>query len=166
MTRWLLDENIPSAVGRRFGAMGHDVAMVVEVALGATDEEILSIAREQHRFLVSFDRDFGDLIFGRGVPAPGAVVYLRVAPPSSIQIESLADLLTALESDLLEGHFTVVSGRGVRRRRLPISTGSIRATSMLFGSINRPTAHDAVGPEGEGMGTCPRLRTNRPPSIS
>lgn len=124
MTRWLLDENLPLVLGRNLAAMGHDVVMVVDVAPGADDEAVLSIARTQRRILLSFDRDFGDLTFGRGIPAPRAVVYLRVATPSFTQIDSLASVVGALEPDLLEGHYTVVSNSGIRRRLLPISTGS------------------------------------------
>ncbi|MBY0401012.1 DUF5615 family PIN-like protein [Myxococcota bacterium] len=120
MMRWLLDENMPLAVGRRLGAMGHDVVMVVETARSSLDEAVLAMAREQQRILVSFDRDFGDLIYGRGLPAPRSVVYLRIELPPSTQVDTLAHLLAAFDPDLLDGYFTVVSDGGIRRRALPV----------------------------------------------
>ena len=44
---------------------GHDVVSISEIEPGASDIRMLSLARETSRILVTFDADFGDLIFQR-----------------------------------------------------------------------------------------------------
>jgi predicted nuclease of predicted toxin-antitoxin system len=66
--------------------------------------------------LVTFDADFGDLIFRHGAPVPPAVIYLRMHPIDG----RLAGALTAaaLQSSVA-GLFVVCSRESFRRRRLP-----------------------------------------------
>ncbi|MGQ0697818.1 MAG: DUF5615 family PIN-like protein [Panacagrimonas sp.] len=117
--KWLADENIAGYAIEFLRHAGHDVAAVKEIEPGLPDKGVLALARKQDRILLSFDRDHGDLIFNQGVPAPHAVVYLRLHPTSP---ESLATILTrvvALEEEALTGQFTVATEEGLRQRRLP-----------------------------------------------
>ncbi len=120
--RWLLDENVPTMIGRVLREGGHDVVLVSDIAPGMTDSDVLARAREENRVLASFDRDHGDLIFARGEVAPRAVVYLRLDNPSPENVSMLARALVALELDLIDGHFNVITLSGIRQRALPQST--------------------------------------------
>ena len=46
-------------------AQGHDVLSAIERNPRATDEEILALAIEERRILVTEDKDFGELVFVR-----------------------------------------------------------------------------------------------------
>src|ERR1044071_4563221 len=78
----LADENFSIASVARLRASGFDVGAVAEVARGAADVDILRMAREQNRVLITFDRDFGELIYRDLAPVPPGVIYLRVAVSS------------------------------------------------------------------------------------
>lgn len=119
--RWLADENIPRALVSALRALGHDVLEAGKCSPGTADLALLSMARDQDRILISFDRDHGDLIFGQGVPPPRAVVYLRLQPPLPEHLHTFASTLAALGTDALIGYFTVVSLHGLRQRPLPES---------------------------------------------
>jgi predicted nuclease of predicted toxin-antitoxin system len=89
---------------------------------GGDDAEILRCAVEQSRWLITFDRDYGELVFARNRASPPAIVYLRQEPypptrPAELVLALLADPSSA------DGHFVVVSERSVRRRALPRRTG-------------------------------------------
>ena len=77
--RFLLDQDVYGITAQFLGDLGHDVVQVAEIGLArAADEEILNIAQEQSRILVTRDRDYGNLVF---VQALGAgVLYLRILP--------------------------------------------------------------------------------------
>jgi hypothetical protein len=67
--------------------------------------------------VLTFDRDYGELVFARAVPPPPAIVYLRqgaYAPdwPADAVLQLLA------RADWVNGHLVVVSGRALRRRPL------------------------------------------------
>ena len=70
--KWLADENIPLGTVAALRSCGEDVLAVAQASPGAAHEEVLRLARRQGRVIVTFDRDYGDLVFGR-LLAPPAV---------------------------------------------------------------------------------------------
>lgn len=116
MSALLLDENVPIASVQRLRREGHDVE---QVAPGETDRSVLERARATRRLVVTFDRDFGFLVFRGGAPAPRGIVYFRSQPATP---EAPAEQLLALldsPSITLEGKLTVVEATRIRQRPLP-----------------------------------------------
>ena len=113
----LADENLHPLVVRHLRALDLDVEWVKESSRGATDEDILSREDIGDLVLVTFDRDFGDLIFRRGFPAPRAILYSRLsrANPKAIA-ERIANLLAR---GLAERHITTITARGERVKAFP-----------------------------------------------
>jgi predicted nuclease of predicted toxin-antitoxin system len=112
----LLDEHMPRDVAEGLRRAGHDVCMIAEVAPATDDLGVLALARSSGRWLLTFDSDFGDLIYKRGAAPPPAVLYFRVRPVVAADVLALA--LAALK-DANSGHFCVIAREGTRRRRLP-----------------------------------------------
>ncbi len=109
----LADENIPAAVVAGLRASGYDVLALAECAPGTPDRAVLALARKLGRCLLSFDGDFGDLIFRDGEAAPSAVYFLRLHPIEPQRALALA--LRALAAGAVGG-FIVVTEEGERRR--------------------------------------------------
>jgi len=122
--RLLANENIPAASVAALRDAGYDVASLSETVPGITDETALALAREQDRVLVTFDRDYGNLVYGRGLPSPSGVIYLRFAPKTPTEP---AEILQALFAQVaaVEGYFFVVERDSFRRRPLPKPTGTM-----------------------------------------
>ena len=120
MTRLLLDENFPHRAASGLAEAGHDVQSVATLSPGIADLEVLALARQQLRVLVTFDADFGDLVFQHGAPPPLDIVYLRLHP--MVREEAVALTLQALQGPL-EGLFVVVTPRGLRRRPVNVGAG-------------------------------------------
>jgi len=79
MTRRLLaNENFPAPSVRLLRDLGHDVLSVAEEGEALTDNAVLAKASSDQRWIVTFDRDYGELIFARSVPAPPAVILFRL----------------------------------------------------------------------------------------
>lgn len=77
--RLLLDQDVYATTARFLVALGHDVVSVAAVGLSrAQDQEILHMAQDQNRILVTRDRDFGNLVFVHNLGA--GVIYLRMLP--------------------------------------------------------------------------------------
>ncbi len=115
----LADENVPSEVVAALRAAGHDVAWIREDQRGTLDSAILERAIREHRVLLTFDLDFGQLIFGRGLSAPPGVILVRL-PPTTRHSE-MARLLRAvlsIEQDWL-GNIATITQRGTRVRPFP-----------------------------------------------
>jgi predicted nuclease of predicted toxin-antitoxin system len=116
--RFLADENIPWVVVDQLRKKGHDVIWVAEQQHGADDETVLSIASNDSRILLTFDRDFGEMIFHLQMLPPPGIVYLRFIPESPK--EAAETLLFAIDEAGLsfEGHFTVLHRDHIRQRPL------------------------------------------------
>lgn len=117
MKRLLLDENVPRAIGEQLQADGHDAVSMATISPGLSDAEVLALACSQQRCLVTFDSDFGELVFARRHAPPPAIYYLRMHP---IVLSEVGRALTdALQTD--DSHALVVIGRdGLRKRPFPV----------------------------------------------
>jgi predicted nuclease of predicted toxin-antitoxin system len=119
--RFLLDENVPFDLLSALRERGHNAAHVAEVASGEDDQSVLERAREQNRILVTFDRDFGRLIYYERGSAPPGVVYMRSRPSGAA--DTIARFVAVLDAAPagLEGRFIVVEQDG-KVRVLPLLT--------------------------------------------
>lgn len=111
----LANENFPAQSVRALRGHGYDVLWIGEAAGGIADVEILEIARQQRRWILTFDRDYGELIFARRLPPPPAVVLFRVAHYEPHEPATMAlRVLSGAEAE--RGGFFVVDERGQRWR--------------------------------------------------
>lgn len=117
--RWLANENMPLASIRRLRAAGHDVAAVIEDAPGSADTEVLARAVREDRIILTFDRDYGELIYRQQLPPPPGVVYFRLPPGSPEEPAQRVFQLLAIAGLILTGKFTIVEPGPVRQRDLP-----------------------------------------------
>jgi predicted nuclease of predicted toxin-antitoxin system len=116
--RILADENIPGDAVELLRARGHDVVWVRTDSPGVADETHLSRAISERRLLITFDKDFGQLIFQRGQAGFCGVVLFRIATPSSkVTAEKIADVLDSRTD--WAGQFSVVDDRRIRMTPLP-----------------------------------------------
>lgn len=114
----LANENFPAPALKRLRAAGFDVVAVAEDMPGASDQVVLARASELGRWLVTFDRDYGELVFLRDLPSPPAIIYLRQEPiPSDVAAEWLISLMS--DPDLKPGFFITLGSKTTRLRRLP-----------------------------------------------
>lgn len=123
--RFLLDNNLAPALVALLSAAGHDSEHVREHGMqSAPDEEVLELARRNHRILISADTDFGTLLARSGAPAPSVVLIRRSRARRAKELAAL--LLANLEQvseDLARGAVVVVTDTDVRVRLLPIPPG-------------------------------------------
>jgi predicted nuclease of predicted toxin-antitoxin system len=115
--RLLLNENMPIPAARRLRAAGWEVLHIAEQYASVTDEAVMALACAEARWLITFDRDYGELVFQQQLPPPPLILLLRVA---SYQPEEPARWVKDLYASgaLLEGHFCVFDGETLRRRPL------------------------------------------------
>ena len=117
--RLLADENIPRLVVEFISSRGHDAIWVGKVAPGIRDRAVLSLATTQKRTLITFDTDFGELVFRLGLDAPFGIILFRLPPDSPLSIAQ--SIVQALESQKdWTNRFSVVDENRIRMRSLSI----------------------------------------------
>ena len=92
----------------------HDVLSALEVDQKATDREIMALAMEEDRILITEDKDFGELVFVRGLPHPCIVRFVEM--PVSEKVEAMRELIEARPNAMRDGSLIVVTRNRVRIR--------------------------------------------------
>jgi predicted nuclease of predicted toxin-antitoxin system len=118
MARFLANENAPREAVLAARAAGFDVAWMVEMQPGADDEIVLALAKREDRVLITFDKDFGELVFHRGRGASPGVILLR---PRLRSPEIITAFVVTVLSQPIDwpGHFTVAREGSLRVVPLP-----------------------------------------------
>lgn len=92
----LLNENFPAPSVLLLQQEGIDLVSISHTYPGIADEDVLAMAVSEGRCIVTFDHDYGELLFARRHPAPPAVILLRMA---SYRPEEPAQLVKRLIAD-------------------------------------------------------------------
>jgi predicted nuclease of predicted toxin-antitoxin system len=113
----LAHENVTATVIRELRQRGHDVLSVKESMRAESDHAILARAQAEKRLVVTHDKDFGELAFRFGLPAPCGVVLFRLsgADPASDN-QRILDVLESRRD--WPGQFSVVTDDRIRMRPL------------------------------------------------
>ena len=118
--RFLLDVNVGSRIAQALTTAGHDVVRAALVSATAKDQAILAHAVSDARILVTYDRDFSELVFADSAEPPPAIIYIRYR---AREIEGVIErLMPLLDFDRLRYHMTVIDDRRVRRTPFPART--------------------------------------------
>ncbi|NOR47621.1 MAG: hypothetical protein GQ533_06200 [Methanosarcinaceae archaeon] len=111
--RFLVDECTGPAVAQWLRQQNHDVISVFDEIRGADDKEVIKIASEQNRILITNDKDFGELVFREKKPHKGVILLRLEDERAANKIAVLKNLLKKYENSL-SGHFIVVTETTVR----------------------------------------------------
>ncbi len=115
--KFLLDQDVYATTLSFLSGLGHDVIPVAQIGLAqATDEDLLKTAQDQNRIFVTRDRDFGNLVFVKGLGA--GVLYLRILPSTQNSVHhELERVLKTYSEDELKNAFVVIEAGGHRFRK-------------------------------------------------
>lgn len=118
--RFLADENIPAQIVRAINASGHDVLWIQKIDPAIDDLRVLSHATDDQRTLITFDKDFGELVFRDGEKAPFGIILFRFPPETSLTNQARIVVNVLERRTDWTGHFFSVSDTGqIRPRPLP-----------------------------------------------
>lgn len=118
MTRFLANENFPLASVNLLRTAGYEVAAITEDSPGVKDTKVLERAAHEKRIVLTFDRDYGELIYRLQLPAPAGIVYFRYDPLSPVEPANHLLALLEVSGLSLEGKFTIMERERVRQRPL------------------------------------------------
>lgn len=116
--RFLANENVPGSAVDALRQAGHDVAWVRADAPGMPDDRVLEWAMRDARVLLTFDKDFGEFAWRRGLPATCGIILLRISMPDSGTAGAEVARIIGSRSDWT-GHFAVIEADRIRMRALP-----------------------------------------------
>jgi predicted nuclease of predicted toxin-antitoxin system len=115
----LANENFPKSSVTILENGGFDIKAIGQDFGGILDSEVMEIAISEQRTILTFDRDYGELIFKKGYRPSGGVIYLRWDNFSPVEPGEF--LLKLLKSGNIhfEGMLTVINENTIRQRKYP-----------------------------------------------
>jgi predicted nuclease of predicted toxin-antitoxin system len=115
--RWLTDECVDAPLVAAMRRAGHNVLYIAESDAGSIDAEIIHLAHNEGRLLLTEDRDFGELAFRWGRASSGIVLLRRDQAGHDRKWDRLAAAIERF-GDGMFGRFTVVEEARFRSRPL------------------------------------------------
>ena len=115
--RFLANENFPGTAVVALLDAGHDVAWVRRDDPALKYPHVLAWAIREHRILVTFDKDFGELACRAALPAACGIILLRIPMPAPDIAGAVIAARICARNDWA-GHFSVIEPTRVRMRAL------------------------------------------------
>ena len=115
--RFLANENFPNPSIRLLRDHGIYVKSIVEECPGITDNEVIGIAQKEYLIILTFDRDYGELLFRYALNNPPSVVFFRYKGYHPVFSSEFILKLLAENTIMLEGNFTVIEENNIRQRK-------------------------------------------------
>ena len=116
MIRWLANENFPYTSINILRNAGFDVLSIGENHSGIKDSEVMNIAIHENRTILTFDRNYGELVFKHGFRPAHGIIYFRWE--SFTPEEPGLYLLDLVNQDTIKlmGSLTVIDSDVIRQR--------------------------------------------------
>lgn len=111
--RFLADENCDFAVVRGLRESGFDVTAVGDVSPGAMDNKVIELAVAESRFLLTEDKDFGQLVFASMAGHSGVILIRFPAGARATMVQTVLELVQK-HGSRMEGRFVVVQPGRIR----------------------------------------------------
>ena len=113
--RFLVDVNVGIAVTNSLRGGGHDVVFAGELDWCMADADLLSLAHQERRIVLTMDTDFGELVY-RSQQSHAAVLLLRM--PGATRHEKIGVVQEIIHhyGDQLPEHFCVYQQGRLRVR--------------------------------------------------
>jgi predicted nuclease of predicted toxin-antitoxin system len=115
----LANENFPLVSVQLLRQANYDIASITEDSPGIEDPEVLARAVDEQRIILTFDRDYGELIYRFRLPPPKGVIYLRFRPHTPEEPAAILLDLFQTEGFQIDGRFTIIERDRIRQRPLP-----------------------------------------------
>lgn len=113
--RFLADENFPVPSSLLLSELGYDIISIVTNLSGISDSDVIEYANATQRTILTFDKDYGELIFKRGLRPKFGVLFLRLHQFTPEEPAHIVDVL--LSKNTLEFHNTLFVYDGLELRK-------------------------------------------------
>lgn len=113
----LANENFPLKSVTYLKAKGFDIKAIGVENPGIKDSEVMDLAIREDRLILTFDRDYGELIFKHNYHPEKGIIYLRLDEFHPEYPGKLIENLLSNTEFNFDNSLTVVDVNGIRQRK-------------------------------------------------
>ena len=115
--KFIVDLGVGKQVESFLKELRHDVSTVRSIDISLSDAEIIQMAFDESRIIITMDKDFGELVF-RSHLSHNGVLLLRLEDATGIEKRKTVQQILSLYSDQLPGNFCVYQSGKFRVRKI------------------------------------------------
>ncbi|MEM1406696.1 MAG: DUF5615 family PIN-like protein [Bacteroidota bacterium] len=115
--KFLANENVPITSVNYLKSKGFHITSIGVDYPGISDEHVMSVAIEQNRTIITYDSDYGELIFKRGFKPKAGVIFIRQQPTEPLETAKIIGRLTSNPNLTFERTLTVVDSNSLRQKK-------------------------------------------------
>ena len=113
----LANENFPLASVLYLREQGYDIVHIGESFMGIEDKEVIDKAIAESRLILTFDRDYGELIYKYGYKPEMGIIYLHIDEFTPDEPGKMIAEILENKDLLFERALTVVDLKSIRQKR-------------------------------------------------
>jgi predicted nuclease of predicted toxin-antitoxin system len=113
----LANENFPEAGVLLLRNLGYDIISIGTDYPGVTDEYVMGIAETQQRIILTFDKDYGELIYKHNYKPSKGIIFLRLDKFEPDEPGVIVNKLFQEHRIETDSRLTVFDGIMVRQRK-------------------------------------------------
>ena len=115
--RFLADENFPLASVTFLRNCGYDVMLIGGDHSGLSDVEIIETATRENRTVLTFDKDFGEMVFKHDHRPAQGIIFFRLSEFKPAEPGELLHTILQNNDFKPENALTVIDKGAVRQKR-------------------------------------------------
>jgi predicted nuclease of predicted toxin-antitoxin system len=115
MIKFVLDVGVGYKIWHYLTQNGFDATLITEINPSMSDADILLIAENEARMVITMDKDFGDLVYHSGKAHKG-VLLLRLEDATGEEKAETMQFIIENFKDQIEGKFCVFKNGRLRIR--------------------------------------------------
>jgi predicted nuclease of predicted toxin-antitoxin system len=115
--KFLANENFPIAGINYLKSKNFDIVSIGVDFPGVSDREVMEFAIKENRTIITFDKDYGELIFKENYKPASGVIFLRLISFTPVEPGKIVESLISKQGISFENSLTVVDENAIRQRK-------------------------------------------------
>jgi predicted nuclease of predicted toxin-antitoxin system len=111
--KFLADVNVEKPIVEYLSKQGYDIKWIPDYDCEMFDEELLQMANEEQRILITNDKGFGDLVIMQKRLSAGAILFRVKGQGAQEKVQLMRKLLMGYRDKLLN-HYVIISKSKIR----------------------------------------------------
>jgi predicted nuclease of predicted toxin-antitoxin system len=131
----LANENVPISSVNYLKSKAFDITAIGVDNPSISDKQIMNIAIEENRTIVTYDSDYGELIFKYGYKPKGGVIFIRQQPSEPFETAKIIEQLISNANLSFEQTLTVVDSNSIRQKNTLLANNNCYTIRMISQNI-------------------------------
>lgn len=115
--KFLANENVPFSSIIYLKSKGHDIKAIGIDDPSISDEQVMNIAINENRTIITYDSDYGELIFRYNYKPKAGVIFIRVQPIEPLETAKIIEDLLSKRNISFEHTLTVIDTNSIRQKK-------------------------------------------------